>query len=102
MCCPLTCRLRFVLVLVLTIVGGNMFSSLLEEECFFYAGASSGVYGVIGMQFGDALYNWHRTEAPLARILITPVRRVSRLCVFMQVNVIRKSCRYAAMCRASF
>lgn len=65
--------LRFVLVLVLTIVGGNMFSSLLEEECFFYAGASSGVYGVIGMQFGDALYNWHRTEAPLARILITLV-----------------------------
>ena len=65
--------LRFVLVLVLTIVGGNMFSSLLEEECFFYAGASSGVYGVIGMQFGDALYNWHRTEAPLARVLITLV-----------------------------
>lgn len=33
--------LRFLFVLVVTVIGGNMFSSLLEEECFFYAGACS-------------------------------------------------------------
>lgn len=58
---------RFLFVLVVTIIGGNMFSALLEKECYFYAGASSGVYGVVGMQLADAFYNFDRTMLPLVR-----------------------------------
>lgn len=62
---------RFLIVLIITIIGGNMFSALLEEECYFYAGASSGVYGVIGMQLADAVYNYDRTPLPLGRMILT-------------------------------
>ena len=61
---------RLAPTVLLTIVGGNLLSTLFESNCSIYSGLSGGVYGMVALLIADLVVNFDSILRPIPRILI--------------------------------
>jgi len=54
----------------LSIVGGNLLSTLFESNCTFYSGLSGAVYGMVALLIADLVVNWDSIRRPVVRIIV--------------------------------
>ncbi|KAK9803187.1 hypothetical protein WJX72_011823 [[Myrmecia] bisecta] len=61
---------RITLLFFLSALGGNLFSAVFENNCVAVAGASGGVFGMLGLFIGDMILNFESLKRPILRSIL--------------------------------
>ncbi|KAK9845911.1 hypothetical protein WJX81_005785 [Elliptochloris bilobata] len=70
---------RITLLWVVSALGGNFFSAAFENNCLAVAGASGGIFGMIGLYVADMILNFESIKRPFMRGLMM----LAFLCFFI-------------------